>query len=115
MVCAKITEAFASNRYGRERLSLPFSLRRHPDFLGCEHERPVFPPLSNPENYALSAIFVLRARAARKSNLQIGFRPVIGSALMHDRFRKTNGNKPFVQCSNVDLFRDTQRVFKFDT
>jgi hypothetical protein len=41
--------------------------------------------------------------------------PVIGSALVHDQFKKTNGKKPFVQYSNVDLFRDTQRVFKFDT
>ena len=45
------------------------------------------------------------------------FRPCadIGSALMHELFRKTNGNEPFVQCSNVDLFCDSQCIFKLDT
>lgn len=56
----------------------------------------------------------LQEPAAINSNSRVGLCAVINSALMYDRFRKTNDMKPFVQCSNVDLLGNTQCVFKFD-
>ena len=81
---------------------MPFSLRRHSDFLGCEHERPVFPPLGNPEYYALAAIFVLRARAARKSNSTMGSQPPF-AALAHRKHWVAPPSVRFLQVAQFTL------------
>jgi len=67
--------------------------------------------MQNCEKHLLPIVDISRTRAIQ----QHGLSATTGSAAINDRSGKTNGMRPFVPPSNVDLLSDAQRVFKLNT